>query len=208
MVAPEINVLNIDQVRTLIAAVANTDDAVLYNLELPRGIRRASCSACAGPMSTSEKAELHIRKQAQNGKLFDLKDAASQRILSLTPSEVTCCTPSTALPGTATQGRGQLAATVRHGVPDQTGRPRRNSNQHKAWKRLLKRAGLPVSTTFHDLRHTAATVSALADGMPMFDVSRMLGHASFATTADRYGAWTDSGRRATAEHMERIFRPA
>ena len=89
--------------------------------------------------------------------------------------------------------------------PTATGRPRRNGNQHTAWKRLLKRAGLPTSTKFHDLRHSAATL-ALAHGVPLFDVSRMLGHASVSTTADRYGAWTDQGRQQMAERMATIFR--
>jgi integrase len=89
--------------------------------------------------------------------------------------------------------------------PTATGRPRTAANQHKAWKRLLKRAGLPVTTKFHDLRHSTATL-ALTHGVPLFDVSRMLGHASISTTADRYGAWTDQGRQRTAERMASIFR--
>jgi integrase len=61
-----------------------------------------------------------------------------------------------------------------------------------------------MSTKFHDLRHSAATL-ALAHRVPLYDVSRMLGHASVSTTADRYGAWTDQGRQQTAERMASIF---
>jgi integrase len=42
---------------------------------------------------------------------------------------------------------------------------------------------------FRDLRHTFATL-AIEAGEPLENVSRTLGHASPATTADIYGDWT------------------
>lgn len=205
--APEINALSREQVRALQAAVADSEDAILYALELPRGMRVGELLGLRWQDVNFERRELHIRKQAQRGQLVELKTAASQRILALTATEVDLlhaqharCISLQLLAGNRWASQWDLV------FPTSTGRPRRNNNQHKAWKRLLVRAGLPHATKFHDLRHTAATL-ALADGMPLFDVSRMLGHASLATTADRYGVWTDTGRQVTAERMERIFRP-
>lgn len=40
--------------------------------------------------------------------------------------------------------------------------------------------------TFHDLRHTFAS-TALAEGVPISEVSRWLGHESITTTVDLYG---------------------
>ena len=40
------------------------------------------------------------------------------------------------------------------------------------------------------MRHTAATL-LLQDGTPLFDVSRILGHAEISTTADIYGHQVD-----------------
>ena len=49
---------------------------------------------------------------------------------------------------------------------------------------LVATAGIPY-TTFHTLRHTTATL-LLAEGAPLFDVSRALGHSEIGTTADIY----------------------
>jgi integrase len=205
---PAVNALSRDQVAILKMAITGSPDAVLYAVELPRGMRVGELLGLRWQDVDFNRRELHIRKQAQRGKLVELKTASSQRILSLTPGEIQMLrTQHTYCMGLQLKAGKRWQAEWDLVFPTETGRPRRNANQHKAWKRLLARAGLPLSTKFHDLRHTAATL-ALADGMPIFDVSRMLGHASLATTADRYGAWTDEGRRATAERMERIINGA
>jgi integrase len=54
------------------------------------------------------------------------------------------------------------------------------------WKPALTAAGLSGDTTFHDLRHTFAS-TALAEGVPISEVSRWLGHRSITTTVDLYG---------------------
>jgi integrase len=55
-----------------------------------------------------------------------------------------------------------------------------------AFKRAAESAGLPKDYTPHDLRHTFASVS-LAGGVPLFEVSRYLGHRSADFTAQVYG---------------------
>jgi integrase len=90
--------------------------------------------------------------------------------------------------------------------PTDRGTPQRAGNLHRAWKRLLTRAGLP-DARFHDLRHNAATL-ALSAGATLFDVSRMLGHASIATTSDTYGHWTVEGREEVAGRLARALRGA
>jgi integrase len=42
---------------------------------------------------------------------------------------------------------------------------------------MLDRPALPGDTTFHDLRHAFAS-TALAEGVPISEVSRWLGHKS------------------------------
>lgn len=55
---------------------------------------------------------------------------------------------------------------------------------HRSFKPLLKRAGLP-SIRFHDLRHTCATL-LLSRGVHPKIVSDVLGHASVTITLDTY----------------------
>jgi integrase len=66
--------------------------------------------------------------------------------------------------------------------------------------------GRAVDTTFHDLRHTFAS-TALAEGVPISEVSRWLGHKSITTTVDLYGHLfadtEDLGRTA----VDQVLRP-
>jgi len=63
---------------------------------------------------------------------------------------------------------------------------RRDYYNREIWKPAITAVGLPEDTTFHDLRHTFAS-TALAQGVPISEVSRWLGHKSITTTVDLYG---------------------
>ena len=63
---------------------------------------------------------------------------------------------------------------------------RRDYFNREIWKPAIAAAGLPVETTFHDLRHTFAS-TALAEGVPISEVSHWLGHKPITTTVDLYG---------------------
>jgi integrase len=97
--------------------------------------------------------------------------------------------------------RGQEATWL---FPGDTGHPKEDKCFLPALRRLLKAAGIPRRIRVHDLRHTYASL-ALQRGVPLLVVSRQLGHASIAITADTYGHLAlDAGRQA-AEAMEAIL---
>ena len=54
------------------------------------------------------------------------------------------------------------------------------------------------------LRHTCAT-TLLAAGTPLFDVSRVLGHAQISITADTYGHLVPDMTAAAATRMDEVF---
>ncbi len=56
----------------------------------------------------------------------------------------------------------------------------------------------------HDLRHTAATALLTAGGS-LRDVQEMLGHTSYAFTADRYTHVLEDQRKATANRIEQAM---
>ena len=58
--------------------------------------------------------------------------------------------------------------------------------------------------TFHDLRHTYATIS-IANGDDIKTVQENLGHATAAFTLDFYGHVTDSMRKRSTERMENFI---
>lgn len=57
--------------------------------------------------------------------------------------------------------------------------------RNRFFARLLKYAGLPSDTRFHDLRHTCATLLLSRNVNPKI-VSERLGHSSIAITLDTY----------------------
>ena len=72
----------------------------------------------------------------------------------------------------------------------------------KRFKRILRAAGLPQTTTLHDLRHTHATL-LLGEGIHPKVVSERLGHSTVAITLDLYshmipGLQQDAACRADA----------
>ena len=77
---------------------------------------------------------------------------------------------------------------------------------------LLDKAGVngteeaPIVPTAssHDLRHTFAS-TALAEGVPISEVSRWLGHKSIATTVDLYGHLVPEAGRRARDALDRAF---
>lgn len=68
------------------------------------------------------------------------------------------------------------------------------------WHIVREQAGVP-DARLHDLRHTLAT-TLLARGVPVADVSAMLGHASPATTWRTYAHVVPGGRERTAAAVD------
>jgi integrase len=65
------------------------------------------------------------------------------------------------------------------------GTPYRATNIAKVWKSILMEANIPYKN-FHVLRHTHAT-QLLANGVPLLEVSKRLGHSKPSTTLNLYG---------------------
>jgi integrase len=74
-------------------------------------------------------------------------------------------------------------------------------NVRRAFRRVLKAAGLPLHFTPHCLRHTYASL-LLTAGVSMYYVQRQLGHASIQLTCDTYGKWLPPGNRAAVNLLD------
>lgn len=73
-----------------------------------------------------------------------------------------------------------------------SGGPVKRSSYGAAWRAAVKRAGLPVGTHFHDLRHVYAS-TLIAAGVHPKVLQERLGHASITETMDTYGHLYPSG---------------
>ena len=71
----------------------------------------------------------------------------------------------------------------------------------KAFKRILKAAGLPRHFSPHSLRHTFASLLLQHGESPAY-VQRQLGHASIQLTVDTYGRWLPMGNKAAVDRLD------
>lgn len=88
----------------------------------------------------------------------------------------------------------------------EAGSPMDASAVDRAYHAARERAGLP-NVPWHFLRHFAAT-ALLAAGEDLFTVSRVLGHASVATTSNYYGHVQPSMLQRSADRMDEVMRRA
>jgi integrase len=75
----------------------------------------------------------------------------------------------------------------------------------RQFKPLLKRAKLPETTRFHDLRHTCATLLLTKNVNPKV-VSEMLGHSNIAITLDTYSHVLPNMQDSAARALEEALR--
>lgn len=83
------------------------------------------------------------------------------------------------------------------------GTPVDRRNLDQSWVLLLKKANIPYRK-FHALRHTHAT-TLLAEGIPIIEVSRRLGHAKVAHTLDMYGQSIKGYDKKIADKITNIY---
>ncbi|GAA1743111.1 tyrosine-type recombinase/integrase [Nonomuraea bangladeshensis] len=96
------------------------------------------------------------------------------------------------------------------GVLCRTGRGtqlRRDYFDKRSWKPALAVAGLAGDVTFHDLRHTFAS-TALAESVPISEVSRWLGHKSITTTVDLCGHLIPEATGCARDALDKAFKSA
>ena len=121
-----------------------------------------------------ERGTVTIQRTLWAGKTWPTKTVGSKKTLKL---------PKIALDALkrvrmVTEGQEWLFPTSNN-TPVATG------NFHPQWKRMLREARLPDSTTYHSLRHGVAS-HLLDRGIPLPVVSRYLRHANPGITATVY----------------------
>ncbi|MEV8320415.1 site-specific integrase [Streptomyces sp. NPDC059900] len=110
--------------------------------------------------------------------------------------------------GTASRGELMVYFTPRNGSNETM--PTANTYAHH-FSKALKRAGLVKADgtpkyTPHSLRHFFAS-TALANGIPIHEVSRWLGHKSIKTTVDIYGHLVPAAWDRCRAIMQKAMRP-
>ena len=206
----EMHVLDAAQLKTLLAAAADPQQARLLYTAAATGLRQGELLGLRWPDVDGDAGVLHVRMALQYTPGVGLalrppKTARSQRAVALSAGMRNAL---------AEQRRAQAARRAAAGdvwvdndlvFCDPIGGALAPYAVAKAFQRLLRQAGLP-RVRFHDLRHTAATLMLTAGVHPKI-VSERLGHASVSITLDTYSHVLPSLQQEAAERMDAILAP-
>lgn len=190
----EMQALSASEVHSLFKAMEGERLRPLVVTAAMLGLRRGELIALKWSDIDLDRATLTVRRTGTriNREYVEgpPKSAKSRRTIALPPT-------------IAEMLREQRGAPLAYVFPGELGGPTSAHAIDLALKRGLIRAGLPPIRV-HDLRHTAASV-LLGAGGTLRDAQEMLGHASYALTADLYAHLSEDQRKATADRMERAF---
>jgi len=197
-----------EQVRSLLEAARGHTHEALIMVAITTGARLGELLALTWSNTDLEGATItiHSGRAEVIGGFADTepKTDAGNRTISLTSATVALLREHRAKwrehrvwLGAAWQG-----AKDGYVFPNSLGDQLGHATVEHAWRVLLAKEALPV-IRFHDLRHTAASLMLLA-GVPVAEVSRMLGHSSPHITYKIYAHSIPSAQHQAVAAMERI----
>jgi integrase len=198
--------LSANQVRAMVGSAQGDRLESLYVLAVHTGMRQGELLALKWPDVDLRDGRVIIRRTItkSGGRLLlgEPKTAKSRRTLTLTTGSLNAL---------RAHRKRQLEEMMQrtglwqdHGLvfASEAGTLINPTNLRKRhFASLLKRAGLPADTRFHDLPHTCATL-LLGKGVHPKFVQELLGHANIAITLDTYSHVIPGMGDATARAME------
>jgi integrase len=193
----EIAHLSQEQTRALLEAAKDDRLEALYVLAVTTGMRQGELLGLQWKDVDLDRGTLKVNRSVYEGVVCPPKTDAGRRTIRLSQTAVD-----------ALKRHRRKAASNRFSewvFPNAKGTPIGHQNlRNRSWKPLLKRAGLPHSVRFHDLRHTCATL-LLSRGVPVKVVSEMLGHSDVAITLSVYQSVLPDMQESAARVMEDVL---
>lgn len=187
----EIKPLDEKQAKRLLKAARGNKLEALYVLAVTTGMRKGELLGFQWKDVDLDSGTLGVNRTIFGGVVSPPKTAKSRRSIKLSKSA--------------------LVALTNHERTDEwvfctsVGTTISVHNLHnRSWKPLLKAAGLPLTTRFHDLRHTCATLLLTKDVHPKI-VQDLLGHSSISTTLDTYSHVLPNMQEKVVAAIENIF---
>jgi integrase len=170
--AKEIRPLSAEQVKGLLGAAKGERWEALYVLAVSTGLRQGELLGLKWEDVDLRAGIVRVQRTVFNGAVNAPKTARSNRSVRLTREAIRMLEDH--------PRGGEWVFSTRVGTSLST-----HNLTNRSWKPLLKKADLPQSTRFHDLRHTCATL-LLTKGVHPKIVQEMLDHSSITITLDLY----------------------
>jgi len=204
-----VQALSPDQARAFLDTSRGDRLEALYLVAITTGLRQGELLGLRWSDIDLEAGKLAVRRAlmagsvgSRGGAVFDAPKNNKSRTVKLTSSAVEALKRHKVAQNAERLKLGSLWED--HGLvfPNRVGKPMDHNNLYKRdFKKMLKRAGLPLTFRFHDLRHTCATL-LLSRNVHMKVVQEMLGHATISQTMDTYSHVLPTMQNAATEAME------
>jgi integrase len=186
----ERKVLTPDQVGLLLDTVKGHRCEGVFVLGVSCALRIGEILALRWEDIDFSRGTLQVNRTLWRGNVYPPKTSSSRRTIRL---------PEIALEVLRRNQRDQGWV-----FPTSGNKPLAAHNFHKCyWKRTLREARLP-DITFHQLRHTSASL-LLNSGVPVIAVSKYLGHADSGVTMRTYAHLIEGMDGLAAEGMNQIL---
>ncbi len=188
----EIKPLDEEQVRKLLEAVEGDKFEALYVLAITTGMRSGELLGLKWEDVDFQAEILRVNRTVFNGRVDAPKTSKSRRSIKLSRSALV------ALKNHTRTSEWVFCTSVGTTICA-------HNLHNRSWKPLLKAADLPLTTRFHDLRHTCATL-LLTKGVHPKVVQELLGHSSISITLDTYSHVLPTMQEKAVAAMDEIFK--
>jgi len=163
--------ISVEEFRRVLAVESSALHRAVYTVGILTGLRLSTLCALRWSWVDSERRTLSI----QNSSTFRSKNGRAQ------------CIPLSVLVLSILDRQPRVHECIfvqRRGCRPQPLRPQSVSH---AFKRAVRKAGLPQEVHFHTLRKSFGSL-LLRQGVPIESVSTLLGHSSISVTVEHYAA--------------------
>jgi integrase len=196
------------QAQQLLDAVAGHRLEQLYRLTLSLGLRQGEVLGLRWEDVDFAKRTIRISGAIQQlgGKIQRVtpKTDASTRTLPLTPLLFRSLKAHAERQAEEKRELGEEWQDHDLVFPSEVGTPLAPRNLQRHFKGLLKKAGLPETIRFHDLRHSCATF-LIAQGVHPRVVMELLGHSQISVTMNTYAHVLPDTQRDAAAKLDDLL---
>lgn len=197
-----------EEANRFLAASRDNRLYALFHLAIATGARQMELLGLQWTDLDMITGRLNFRRQlARKGEMFaPLKTRAAKRTLILGSDTITALQEHFNRQQQERQIAGQSWQETGLIFTNTIGGPMHHKNlMDRYFYPLVKAADVPV-IRFHDLRHTAVAIM-LSHGIPIFVVSKIIGHARPSITSDTYGHLLPGATAEIGQMMDDLISP-